>query len=468
MHYLRGEKARMQSPALDIKKEEVDASEKRGKYTVSIIGCGQNGILHTCSFAEVGFKVICVDSDQTIVNDILRGKTSFLRREIELKLKNYVKNGILTATTDFKIAVSQSDFVVITVPVEVDEEKGVDYSRIRDYCKKVGLSLRRGSVVIVASVMGFGSTEILIKDVLENASGFKVGVDFGLAYSPLQIFNGQKQEILANQKRIVAASDKRSLNAASVIIKTIAGNVVEKLGSIKVAEAAVLFEAVQGDVAVAVASEFAFFCEKAGIDYFEVYELAKACGSGTLALPMFADGKEQVEPYLFLENIENLELKLRMPATAREVNEEINRHVVNLVKDALKSCGKTLRRARISLLGVSQTPNMKSPPNETVKELVKTLEARGAKINIYDPYLSGELAEMQRYFKKNLTETLEGADCILLITGHEQFKRLDLKKVKIIMKMPAAIVDLKGIVEPFKVEREGFIYRGLGRGVWTK
>ncbi|MEM2995007.1 MAG: nucleotide sugar dehydrogenase [Candidatus Bathyarchaeia archaeon] len=458
----------MQTLALDIKKEEVDAPEKRGKYTVGIIGCGQNGILHACSFAEVEFKVVCVDSDQTIVNDILRGKTSFLRREIELKLKNHVKRGLLTATTDFKTAVSQSDFVVITIPVEVDKEKGGDYSRIRDFCKKVGLSLRRGSVVIVASVMGFGVTEGLIKDVLENASGFKVGVDFGLAYSPPQIFNWQKQEVLTNQKRIVAASDKRSLNAASVIIGTIARNVVEKLGSIKVAEAAILFEAVQRDVNVAVASEFAFFCEKVGIDYFEVYELVKAYDSVTLGLPVFADGKERVEPYLFLENIENLELKLRISTAAREVNEGINRHVVNLVKGALKSCGKTLRRARISLLGISQTSNVKSPLKEAVKELVKTLEARGAKINIYDPYLSGEQAEMQRYFKKNLTETLEGADCVLLITGHEQFKRLDLKKMKVMMKMPAAIVDLEGIVEPFKVESEGFIYRGLGRGVWTK
>lgn len=458
----------MQSLALDIKKEEIDTPEKRGKYTVSVIGCGQNGILHACCFAEVGFKVICVDSDQTIVNDLLRGKTPFLKREIEFKLKNYVKKGLLNATTDIKAAVSQSDFIIIAIPVEIDEEKRVDYSKIRNECKKVGLSLRRGVLVIVASVTGFDTTEGVIKDVLENVSGFKVGVDFGLAYSPLQVLNGQTPEILANQKRIVAASDKRSLNVASTVMKTIAENVVEKLGSIKIAEAAVLFEAVQHDVNVALASEFALFCERAGMDYLEVYELAKAYGSATPSMPMFAAGKEHVEPYLFFENIENLELKLRMPTIAREINEEITRHAVNLTKDALKSCGKTLRRARISLLGITQTPNMKSPKKEAVKELVKTLEARGAKVNIYDPYLSSEQTEMQHYLKKNLTEALEGTDCILLITGHDQFKRLNLKKMKITMRMPAAIVDLEGIVEPGKVEKEGFIYRGLGRGIWTK
>jgi nucleotide sugar dehydrogenase len=456
----------MQSPALEIKKEEIDVPEKREKYTISIMGCGQDGVFHACLFAEAGFKVVCVDSDQTIVNDLLRGKMPFLSREIELKLKNYVKKGFLNATTNVKAAVSQSDFVIMAIPVEVDEKKKVDYSRIQSECKKVGLSLRRGSVVVVVSVMGFGITEGLIKDALENASGFKVGVDFGLAYSPLQVFDWQKPEMLAGWKRIVAALDKRSLSAASTVMRAIAGNVVEKLGSIKVAEAAVLFEAVQHDVNVALASELAVFCEKAGVDYLEVYELAKAYGSATLSPIMFSGGKE---PYIFLDNIENFELKLRMSTTAREINEGMAKHAVNLTKDALKSCGKTLRRARISLLGITQTPNMKSPPKEVATELIKTLEARGAKVNVYDPYVpSFEQTEMQRYFKKSLAEALEGTDCILLLTGHDQFKRLNLKKMKITMKMPAAIVDFGGIVEPDKVEREGFIYRGLGRGVWTK
>jgi len=140
-----------------------------------------------------------------------------------------------------------------------------------------------------------------------------------------------------------------------------------------------------------------------------------------------------------------------------------------LTKDALRNCGKTLRRARISLFGILQRPNMKSSPKKMVEELAKILEARGAKVSLYDPYFSGdESAEIKCHLKKNLTEALENADCILILTSHDQFKRLNLKKMKVIMKMPAAIVDFEGIIEPDKVEREGFIYRGLGRGVWTK
>jgi UDP-N-acetyl-D-mannosaminuronate dehydrogenase len=99
-------------------------------------------------------------------------------------------------------------------------------------------------------------------------------------------------------------------------------------------------------------------------------------------------------------------------------------------------------------------------------DLVNTLEGRGAKTSIYDPFFTDvETTETQVQYKKNLTEAIEGADCLLILTGHDQFKRLNLQKTKAMLKMPAAIVDLEGVFDSGKVEKEGFIYRGLGKGV---
>lgn len=459
----------MSSSILYIKPEEIDTIEKRGKYTVSVVGCGQIGVLYACLFAEAGFKVKCADADQTILNNILRGKMPLLKREIELKLKNYVKTGLLNAMTDAKTAVSQSDVITITVPVEIDEKKKANYSNLENTCRRVGSGLRRGSLVVVMSSVGVGVTQGLVKEVLENTSGFKVGADFGLAYSPIRLLNGQTLETLANQERIVAATDINSLNAASTILGTFTKGCLRKTECVKTAEAVTLFEAVQQDVNVALANELALFCEKVGVDYLEAHKLAKIGAYPVLSLPTLVDGNIREDSYLLLEDSENLNLKLRVPAIAREINEEIVKHAVNLTKDALRNCGKTLRRARISLLGILQIPNMKSSPKKMVEELAKMLEARGAKVSVYDPYFSSdEMGETQYHLKKNLSEALEGVDCILILTGHDQFKRLNLKKLKALMKMPAAIVDLEGIVEPDKVEKEGFTYRGLGRGVWTK
>jgi len=459
----------MSSTILNIKPEEIDTAEKRGKHTVSIIGGGLIGILHACLFAEAGFKVICVDADQTIINNIIRGKISFLKREIELKLKNYVKIGLLSATTDVKTAVSQSDVIAITISVKIDEKKKTDYSNIENTCKRIGSVLRRGALVIIMRTTGVGITQGLIKELLENTSGFNAGADFGLAYSPIRVLNGQPLETTVNQERIVAATDKNSLDVASTILETITKGGIRKAESVKTAEAITLLEAVQEDVNVALSNEFAIFCEKAGVDYLEVHKLAKSSIYSMILLPTLTHENIHEETHLLLEDAENLNMKLRIPTIAREINEEIIKHAVNLTKDALRNCGKTLRRSRISLLGISQVPNVKSPPKKMVKELAKMLEARGAKVSLYDPYFPiDELAEIQRAVKKSLTEALEGADCILILTAHDQFKRLSPNKLKVMMKMPAAIVDLEGIIEPDKIEKEGFIFRGLGRGVWTK
>ena len=458
----------MSSTILHIKPEEINTAEKRMKYAISIIGCGQMGVLHACLFADAGFRVICVDADQTRVNSIMRGKMPLLKREIELKVKNHVKAGRLSAVTDFKPAVSQSDVIVITVPVETDAKRKVKYSSLENACKHVGASLRRGALVIIISTVGVGVTKDLIKELLENTSGFKAGADFGLAYSPTQVLRGQPLETFVDQERIIAAADRDSLNAASSVLENIAKNGVKKTENVKAAEAVALFNAVQQDVNAALAGEFAIFCEKIGVDYLEVRKLESGVYS-TLSLPNFTYDNIRTEPYLLSENSEDLNLKLHVPSVAREVNDLMIKHAVNLTKDALLNCGKTLRRAKISLLGISQTPNTKSSPKKSVKELAKLLGAKGAKVGLYDPYfMSDELSEIQYSLKKNLSDALEGADCILILTSHDQFKRLNLKKLKVVMKMPAAIVDFEGIVEPNEVEKEGFTYRGLGRGVWTK
>jgi nucleotide sugar dehydrogenase len=458
----------MSSSIIQVNPEQLDAAEKRGKYAVSIIGCGQTGIEQAILFAEAGYRVTCVDTDQTVVNDISKGKTRAPKAESERNLKSQVKTARLSATCDAKKAVSESDIVAVTVPVKIDAKKKADYSNMETACRRIGSNLRRGSLVIIMCLTGIGVTEGLIKETLENTSGLKAGTDFGLAYSPHTV-HSQGIETTSSRQRIVAAADEGSLNAASNVLQSITGKDVRRTGNIKAAEVAALFGVVQEDVNIAVANELALFCEKLGVDCLETRELARTNGGDLLSRPMLANGNIQKDPYLLLEDAENLDVKLRIPSVAREINEETVKHAANLIKDALRSCGKPLRRSRLALLGISETPNTKGHLKRLAKEITGTLEARGAKVSLYDPYVpESEMAEIHVHFRKTLTEGVEGADCAIILTAHDQFKRLNLRKLKLVMKMPAAIVDLEGIVDPSKVEKEGFIYRGLGRGVWTK
>lgn len=459
----------MATPILQVKSEEIDDVEKRKRYNICIVGCGRKGILNACLFAKAGFKIICVDADRALMNRLARGSTPFLRSRIEPLLKKHVKNGRLKATNDVKTAVSQSDVIVITTRAKIDKRKRVNYSEIEKVCKQVGSNLKRDSLVIIMSIVAPSVPDALIRETLENASGFRVGVDFGLAYNPVRVPDEQTLERLADCKRIVAATDRDSLKAASIVLGTITKNGVTETNDVKTVETAILLESVQYYANVALANEIARFCEKAGIDYLKAKQLAEASSYGTLIFLTPTSGNIREEPYLLLEEAENLNVKLRIPVISREINEEISKHAVSLVREGLRSCGKPLRRAKISLLGISQTPNVKDTPKIRMKKLAKILEAKGARVSLYDPYLSSkQLTDLGYPLKKNLTEATEAVDCVVIVTGHQRFKRLNLKKLKIMGKMPIAVVDLAGIIDPEKVEREGLIYRGLGRGVWTK
>jgi len=459
----------MSPSALHIKSEEIDTAEKRQKYTVGIIGQDQTDVLYAYLFAEAGFKVTYANPDQAIVNLLVKGRALCLRTEIESKLKVHIRNGHLVATNDIKSAVSQSDIVAIAFSAKTDERKAVDYSQLESTCKIVGSNLRCGSLVIVLGVMGLGINENVVRKILEDTSGLNLGTDLGLAYVPQRVVNGSVLEGTASHELMVAASEKNSLNAASTILAAIARKGVIKTEKVRTAEAVALFQAAREQVNAALTDEFRVLCEKAGLDYFDICKLLDSQEGRSNSSSMFTGENVQTETCILLDSAENVAARLRIPSIAAEVNDETIKHAANLAQNAMRECGKALRRARIALLGVTQIPNMRSPPKAVLQKLVETLTRKGARVSIYDPYLTESALEKMTFpFKKSLTEVIENADCVVILTAHDQFRRLNLNKLKLIMKMPAAIVDLEGAVEPDKVEKEGFIYRGFGRGVWKK
>lgn len=434
-----------------------------GKTTIGIVGCGRLGILHACLLAEKGFKVTCVDADRAAVEQVSKGKVPFLKQEIEYILQKNLGNGRIHTSYILEDA-AQNNVMLITTPATVSEKGKVDYSNIEKVLRRIGSHLRGNMLVINTSVVGVGVTESILKEALESSSGFKLGLDFYFAYSPVPFPKKQTLKSLASCKRVVAAFDKVSLERASNIIDATTAAGVMKSLDVKAAEAAVLFEALRRSVNSALANDFALFCEKARIDYLTVQDLLPL--DANVFFPTVGDA-ENKEALMLLEEAENLNVKIRVPPAALDLDKELLRHGVSLIREALKNCGKSMRRARIAILGVSQTRNMADFPKSMLSDFVKMLETRGAKPSFYDPYLSLKKRHADLpATEKSLAEAVEGVDCIVIFTGHDQFKRLNLKKIKLLVKMPAAVVDFEGVLDPTAVEAEGFVYRGFGRGMW--
>lgn len=192
---------------LNLKPEEVDSNEKRSKYTVGVIGCGQKGIFYANAFADGGFRVICTDADASVVKKVAKGKTPFSEPEVEAKLKSHINKDQISVSSELRKAVSQSDIVIIAITAKVDEQKKTDYSALVNTCKQVGAALHQGVLIIYGGIAGFGFTEGTIKETLENTSGLKSGQDFGLAYNPI-LTSGT---LTADCELMVAATDKPTL-----------------------------------------------------------------------------------------------------------------------------------------------------------------------------------------------------------------------------------------------------------------
>jgi len=457
------------SMAMKLERDDVDTPEKRKAYTVSVVGCGRIGLPHACLFAEAGFKVIGVDSDQRILSLMKRGRASFAEPELDALVKRHVKNGCLTITSDARETALTSDVIVFAVPTSIDRKKKPNYSRLEKACKDVGMGLRSGSLIIFMSATGPGVTETLVKETLESASGLKAGVDFGLAYSPISAALGRMLQDIANCARVVGAVSEQSLKAACLFLSTIVKGEVIRVRDVKTAEAVKLFENVYKDVNMALANEFAHFCEKAGIDFVEARKAANTQAKCRLLTSEIVSRHVSRDSYLLLDEGDAVNLELRMLKLARKINDEMLGRTLHLVRDALKSCGKTMRRAKISVFGVSCSPNIKEPRGSSIKKLVSMLSKKGALVKVYDPFFSHkELIKMGYSAEGTLTKTVEGVDCLVITIGHDRFRQLNLRKIKFLVKKPAAIVDMGHVIDPRKAEREGFVYRGVGRGVWTK
>ena len=444
--------------------KDLESPEKRREYTVCVVGCGRTGLVTACLFAEAGFNVICVDSSRITVHQLQRRKSPFTESDLRKFIESRIKDSQFRATTNLRKAVSESDILIIGVPASLDKKKKPDYSRLEKTCRDVGMSLNSGSLIIFQNTMGPGITETLAKEILENASGLEAGTDFGLAYSSTLNNSTHPSKDVSNGTKVVGGITKRSLKVACLLLEAITKGEIVRVKNIKTAEAVKLLEEAYKDVNIAFANEFAHFCENAGIDFVKVRNIINP-----LKFSRMAGLHTSRDSYFLVEEAEAVDVKLRMLSLSAKINDETLDHAIRLVRDALRSCQKPLRRAKISVFGISSLPNRKKATNSATKKLVNRLKKSGVSVRVYDPFFSQkELLSMGYTAEASLSKTVEGTDCLIVAVAHDRFTRLNLRRFQMLMKQPAAIVDMGQVVDPIKAEKAGFVYRGFGRGIWTK
>lgn len=456
---------------LDDSPEDLKKQLTRGNITVSVIGLGWMGLPTACLLAEAGARVIGVDINPNIVDRLSQGNSHLDEPGLERLVKRHMRAGKFKATTKIEEACSESDAVIIVVPTLIDQSKRPDYSAVESVCKEISKGVRKGSLVIFTGTCGPGVTERIVRNVLEKHSGLRAGEDFGVGYSPIRAMGGRALMDLQSYNRIVAGIDKRSLESTCTIISSITKGELIKVRDIKTAEATKLFETIYRDVNIGLANEFATFCEDSGIDYMETMTAANSQPYSHLHIPGVGVGGHclPVYPYMLLEEAKSQGIKLRIVKTSRLTNEDMPRHVAGLAANGLRSVGKTLRRAKITVLGISYRPNVKETRYSPSLELISLLKRRGARVTVYDPKFScEEIGNLGYHAEPTSKKAVEKADCVIVAVAHDEFKRLDARELTALMGRSPVIVDCAHLMDSAQVEKSRAVYRGVGRGVWTR
>ena len=452
--------------------DEIKAKVKNHSLTVAVIGLGWMGLPTACLFGEAGANVIGVDLNPEIVAKVNRGESHLIEPGLLQLLKRLLGEKRLRATNDIQEAASQSDAIILVVPTLIDKQRSADYSAVESSCRDLGKGIQSGCLLIFESTCGPGVTERVVKSTLEKYSGLKAGVDFGLAYSPVRAMAGRALGDIQRYPKAVGAIDEKSLEAAEALLSTIIKGDIAKVRDIKTAEASKLFETIYRDVNIALANEFAMFCEKAGIDYDEAREAANTlkeychlhvagAGVGGHCLPVY--------PYLLANEAERLEARLKLVLNAREVNDEIPSHTARLVANGLRASGRSVKGSKVVVLGISYRANVKETRFSPSIELITLLKRRGARLVVYDPKFSAtEIADMGYATEPTLKASIEKAHCVVITVPHDEFRRIDPRDLAASVSKSAAIVDCAHILKPSLVEKTGLIYRGVGRGLWTR
>ena len=438
---------------------------RQGRIRIVVIGLGRIGLPTAAVFARAGGMVTGVDIKKDVVNDTNAGRCP-LSDEPGLAdlVREGARTGNLVATTEASQALSKANFVIICVPTPVYETKTPDYSAVLKSTRTLGKSLRKGCVVIVESTVGPGIVEGMVGPILEEESGLKVGKDFGLVACPERSDPGNIMQNMKSLPRLIGGVGSGWTDATMALYEAALGIKAIRVSDPKTANAAKLTENLFRDVNIALANEFALLFEELGVDTIEVIN---ACASKYNFMPHYP-GLGVGGPcltansyYLISEGIKagNIPYLIRM---AREINDRMPDHTVELIEEALNEAGKTVGGSKIAMLGVAYKPNIKDIQLTPVERVVTRLKEMGGKVEVYDPMFKGEEVFGIRG-KSSLETAVKGADCLVIGTAHDEFKHLDLEELSKLVRIRAALVDGRNLFSPSAVLKAGFAYRGVGR-----
>ena len=405
-------------------KEELIKKIEKKEIVVGVVGLGYVGLPLAVEKAKAGFKTIGFDVQEEKVKMVNEGK-NYIGDVVDKDLKDLVKKGMLSATTDFKF-IKDVDFVAICVPTPLDEHQQPDISYVESSTRSVAKYLSPNTMVVLESTTYPGTTEELIKPILED-SGLVCGKDFYLGFSPERVDPGNKEYKTKNTPKVVGAIGKDATEVIAKMYRAVLGADIYEVSSPAVAEMEKILENTYRNINIGLVNELAQLCNKMGISMWEVVDAAKTKPYGFQAFypgPGLGGHCIPLDPYYLDWKAREYGFHTSLIQASGMINDKMPEYCVERASKVLSSrFKKSLNGSKVLVLGVAYKNDIDDYRESPALRVIEELEKEGAIVEFYDPMIFEYKykGEIHKGLKSLSTSKVKAQDLVIFTAAHTAY-----------------------------------------------
>jgi len=432
---------------------------------ITIIGIGYVGLVTGACFANLGNRVYCVDNDQNKIKSLKKGVITIYEPGLKEMVKRNVTDGRLSFSTDIKMCVKKSDIIFICVGTPAKENGEPDLLALENVSRQIAKSLNTYKVVVEKSTVPV-ETGSWVRRTINAFKSPKA--KFDVASNPEFLREGTALEDFMHPDRVVIGVESKR---AEKLLLDLYGPLNTEIVVTDIKSAEIIKHASNSFLATKISfiNAISVICEKAGAD---IKEVARGVGLDKRIAPSFLNAGVGFGGSCFPKDLsafihiaDKMGYDFGLLREVERINEEQKDSVIKKISKLIWNIpGKT-----VGVLGLSFKPNTDDIRSSPAIDIVEKLVSEGAKVRAYDPkalekskVVLSRTCEKSVIYCKNAYDVAKGSECLIVLTDWDEFKELDFKRIKKLLKQPI-IVDGRNMYDPSRMKNLGFTYRGIGR-----
>ena len=429
---------------------------------LTIAGTGYVGLVTGTGFANLGNDVLCFDIDREKIDTLKNGILPIYEPGLEELYKRNVETGRLKFTTDTVKAVQESEIIFICVNTPTNEHQAADLTAVEEVAKAVGQHMNEYKIVVNKSTVPVGTADLVKKIIKENQNK---NIEFDVVSNPEFLREGAAVKDFENPDRIIIGSDSKKAEEIMTSLYRSRARTDRPIMITDIKSAEIIKYASNAMLATRISfmNQLAYLCEKTGAD---IKQVSRGIGLDDRIGPRFLQAGIGYGGSCFPKDVKALISTLKQYGCNSELFEAVHR--INEVQKSiavskLKSI-LDIKDSTIAIWGISFKPKTDDIREAPSLNIINELQDMGARIHACDPVAIENAKNVLNNVKffQNPYETIRDCDALIVATEWNEFRNLDMRAVKILLKNPI-IIDGRNIYDPKEMKELGFNYMGIGR-----